>query len=195
MRQAACARTQPAGDQFTQALKIPPWRGQGMQHTDRPAEIQALSQPGGTRRPRVELESLRGVPRPEGLDRIVRHCGRSRNLGQEPAVRPPEPERAVGLTVDLVALLVDRAVMPATEEREVGERGRAAFGPVAHVMALAEREPAAREAAALVPMVKRAPQRRGNRAGPRSDFQQAPVLIVPHHHPARVARQAPRRFL
>jgi len=123
-----------------------------MQDADRPAEVQALPRPGRARRARVESQPLRGVPPPEGLDRIVRHCGRSRNLGQEPAVRSPEPERAVGLTIDLVALLVDRAVVAATEEREVGERGRTAFDPVAHVMALAEREPAAREPAALVPV-------------------------------------------
>src|SRR6266545_2867006 len=105
-------------------------RGQGMQDVDRPAEIQALPEPERARRPRVQSKSLCVVPRPEGLDRINGHRDRRRDVGQEAAVRPPEPERAVGLEVDLIALLVDRAVVPATEEREVGERGRAALGPV-----------------------------------------------------------------
>jgi hypothetical protein len=65
---------------------------------------------------------------------------------------------------------------------------------MAEVMPLAEREPAAREAAAPVPVEERTPQRRGNRPGPGPDLQEASVLIVPHHHPAGVARQAPRRF-
>ncbi len=105
----------------------------------------------------MQAESLRVVPGSESLDRISGHCRRRRDIGQEPAVRPPEPERAVGVSIHLVAFLVDRTVVPATEKREVRERGRAAFGPVAHVMPLAEWEPAAREAAPAISMVKRAP--------------------------------------
>src|SRR5438093_7349200 len=103
--------------------------GQGMQDVYRPAEIQALPEPERARRPRVQSKSLCVVPRPEGLDRISRQRDRRRDVGQEAAVRPPEPERAVGLEFDLIALLVDRAVVPATEERGVGEGGRAALGP------------------------------------------------------------------
>jgi hypothetical protein len=61
-------------------------------------------------------------------------------------------------------------------------------------MPLAERGLAAREAAAAVTMVERPPQRRRDRPGRGTDFQQAPGGIVPHHHPAGVARQALRRF-
>jgi hypothetical protein len=166
-----------------------------MQDVDRPAHIQALAQPARARRPRVETEPLRIVPRPEGLNRIAGHHDWRRNLGQETAVRPPEPERAVGLPINLVALLVDRAVVPATEQGEVRERGRAALRPVADVMPLAEREPAARKAAAPVPVEERSPQRRGDRPGPGPNCHEVPVLIVSHHHPAGIARQAPRRFL
>ncbi len=67
-----------------------------MQDVDRPAEIQALPEPERARRPRVESEALRLVPRPEGLDRISGHRDRRRDVGQQAAVRPPEPERAVG---------------------------------------------------------------------------------------------------
>ena len=76
----------------------------------------------------MEAEPLRVVPRPEGPHRIGGHRGRRRDLGQGPAVRPPEAERAVGAALDPVALLVNRAVVPATEEREVRERGQAAPG-------------------------------------------------------------------
>ena len=61
-------------------------------------------------------------------------------------------------------------------------------------MTLAEANPAAGEAAAAVAMVERAPYRRRDRAGPRCDLDDTAVAIVSHHHPARVARDTPRRF-
>jgi hypothetical protein len=88
------------------------------------------------------------------------------------------------------ALLVDRAVVAATEQGEVVERGRAAVGPVAQMMALAEAKPAAREAAAPVAVEQSPPQRGGNGAGPAADLEHLLVGVVPHHHPAGVARQA-----
>src|SRR6266536_1630347 len=78
-------------------------RGQGMQDVDGPAEIQVLPQPERARRPRVQSEALGVVPRPEGLDRISGHRDWRRDVGQEAAVRPPEPERAVGLEVVVLA--------------------------------------------------------------------------------------------
>ena len=140
------------------------------------------------------MKPLRVVPLSEGLDRIRRHRRGGRHLGEGPAVRPPELERAVGLSIHLVTLLVYRTMVPATEQREVRERGRATLRPVAHVMPLAQRESAAREAATAVPVVQRAPQRRWNGPCPRPDLHDAPVLIVSHHHPTRVACEAPRRF-
>jgi len=85
-----------------------------MQHVDRVDHIQALPQPGWARCPRVEAESLLVVLRPEGLDRIRGHCGGRRDLEQQPAVRSPELKHAVGLSIDLVALLVHGAVVAAT---------------------------------------------------------------------------------
>jgi len=96
-------------------------RGQGMQDVDRPAEIQALPEPERARRPRVQSKSLCVVPCPEGLNRINGHRDRRRDVGQEAAVRPPEPERAVGLEFDVIAPLVDRAVVPATQQGQIGE--------------------------------------------------------------------------
>ena len=90
-----------------------------MQDVECVAQIQALTQPGRARRPRVQAESLRVVLRPERLDRIRGHRGWRRDVGEQLAVRSPELKRAVGLSLDLIALLVHRAVMSATEQREV----------------------------------------------------------------------------
>jgi hypothetical protein len=145
-----------------------------MQDVDRPADVEALPQPARAGRPRVEAQALRDVPCSKNLHRVGGHRGRGRYLGQRPAGRPPELERAIGLSIDLVALLVDRAVVPATEQREVRERGGAALRPVTEMMPLAEREPAAREAAATVPMLERSPQRRRDRPGPGADLRRRP---------------------
>jgi hypothetical protein len=49
---------------------------------------------------------------------------------------------------------MDRAVVPATEQGEIGECGRAPVGPVVEMMPLREAQSAPREAATLVPMVE-----------------------------------------
>ena len=128
-----------------------------MQYVDRIAHVQALPQPQWHRRVRVEGESIPFVPRSDGRHEIPKQLGRRRDLGDQPAVGAPELKLAVRLTPDLVALLVDRAMVPATEQREVRERGRAALGPMMEVMALAEPDAAAREATAAVPVVERSP--------------------------------------
>ena len=53
---------------------------------------------------------------------------------------------------------------------------------------------AAREAAALVAMLKSSPQCRRDRPRPGADLEQATILVVPHDDAAGVARQAPGRF-
>jgi hypothetical protein len=78
-----------------------------MHDVDRPAHVQALSQPTRARRPRVDAEPLRLVSRSQDLDSIAAHLRRARDLGQEPAVRASEAKLAIRLSVDLVALLVD----------------------------------------------------------------------------------------
>ena len=90
-----------------------------MQHVDRPDHVQALSQPLGESRARVKAEPLRLVLRAEGRHRIGGHSSRWWHVGERPAIRSPEPEGPVGPGDDLVALLVHRAVMPATEYDEV----------------------------------------------------------------------------
>ena len=61
-------------------------------------------------------------------------------------------------------------------------------------MPLTEREPAAGKAAPLVPVVERPPKGRRNGPGAGADLDDLAIRGVPHHHSARVARQAPGRF-
>jgi len=61
------------------------------------------------------------------------------------------------LSIELVALLVDGAVVAATEHGEIRERGGASLRPMTDVMPLAEADPAAREAAAAVSVMERPP--------------------------------------
>src|SRR5437016_650090 len=124
---------------------LPRLARQGMQDVDRPAHVQALPHPARGGSPRVQDEPLRIVPRSHDLYRIAGHRGRRRDLGQRPAIRAAKPKLAVRLSIDLVALLVNGAVVPATQQGEVRERGGAPLGPVPDVMALPEPDPAARE--------------------------------------------------
>ena len=110
------------------------------------------------------------------------------------AIRRLEPELAVGPPRDVESLLVYRAMMSPAEHREVGQRRRTPVCPVAEMMPLAEGLAAAREAAAPVPSVKRSPQGGRNRPGPGPDLHRVAMLIMAHHHPAGIARQAPGRF-
>ena len=124
-----------------------------VQDTDCPAHVERFPEPGGARRPRVEMKALRCVARPQGGDGIGERSGGRRHRGQRPTVRSPESEGPVRPARDLVALLVDRTVMAATEQDEVRERGRAALSPMAHVMPLPDADMAPREAAAPVSML------------------------------------------
>ena len=61
------------------------------------------------------VEPLRGVLRSDRSGGIRGHHRRRRDVRQRPAIRPSELELSVGPTLDLVALLVHRAVMPAAQ--------------------------------------------------------------------------------
>ena len=101
-----------------------------MQDVDGPADVQALAQPARHRRPRVQAKALGVVSRSQDLRGIAGHGGRGRHLGQQPAVRASEAKLAIGVSIDLVALLVDGAVVAAAEQCEVRESGGAASCPV-----------------------------------------------------------------
>src|SRR5437660_508177 len=105
-----------------------------------------------------------------------------------------ELELSVGLPSELIAVLVNGLMVPATKQGQIRERGGPAVGPVANVMALPEADSAARETTAAVSVMQRAPERRRNRAGPGRHLDDSTVDTVLHHHTACVARQALRRF-
>jgi hypothetical protein len=93
-----------------------------VQDVDRIGDIEAVSRPARHRRPRVKVEPLS----------IVRRAQR------------------ISLSLHLITLFVHRAMMAATQQREIRQRGGASVGPMAKVMALTERSCAAGEAAAPV---------------------------------------------
>ena len=165
-----------------------------MQDADRVAHVEPFSQPARHRGPRVQVEPVCLVARTQRVHRIARYLGRRRDLGQDLTVRAAELKLAIRLSSELIAFFVNGSVMPAAEQGEIRERGGAAIGPVTDVMALAEANPAAREAATAVAMVERAPYRRRDRARMRADFDDTAVTAVLHYHAARVARQAPGSF-
>ena len=129
----------------------------GMQHVDRPAHIQPFPEPAGACRSRSEAQAVGVVTRPERPDGIPRHRSRQRHLGQRVAIGPLEPESPVRPARDVKSLLVDSAVVPTAQQREIRQRGWAPLRPVLEVMALTEPDPTARKPAAPVPMVQRPP--------------------------------------
>ena len=75
-------------------------------------------------------------------------------MRQWPPVRSPEAELSISLLLHLVTVFVHGAVMAATQQREIRQRGGASVGPMANVMALTECSSAAGEAAAPVPVLQ-----------------------------------------
>ena len=105
----------------------------------------------------MQDEPIPIVSRSQELHCIARYFRRTRDLGQKSAIRATEPKLAGGLSLELVARLVNGAVVPPTEQGEIRERGGASLGPVTDVMTLAKSHPAAREAAAAVSVMKLPP--------------------------------------
>jgi hypothetical protein len=125
-----------------------------MQDIDGPAHIERLPEPAGECRARVEAQAHLVVTRAQHRDGILAHGRRRRYLGKRPAIRSPEPEDPVGPARDLIALLVNGAMMPTAQKGEVRQRGGPALGPVLEMMPLAEADTTAREAAALIPVLQ-----------------------------------------
>ena len=127
--------------------------GQGMEHVDRVAHVEGLTKPVRGRGVGVQVQPRCLVPRSQDVEWFPGDLGGRRHLGQEPAIRPAEPQLTLRLSLDLVPLFVDGAVVSATQNREVGQRGRPALGPVPDVMALPDPHAAPREATAAVAML------------------------------------------
>ena len=107
-----------------------------MQHVDRVANVEVLPKPTRHRRPRVECQARVSVVSPQHAHRVGGYRGSARHLGQDLPVRLPELKLPVGESIDLIALFVDRAVVPATQEREIRQLRGPALSPVMDVMGL-----------------------------------------------------------
>ncbi len=105
----------------------------------------------------MQAKPRRLVSRSQDLNSIAVHLRRTRDLGQNPTVGAAEAKLAVRLSIEVVALLVDSAMVAATEQREIRERGGATLCPMTDVVSLSEPDPATREAAAAVAVVERPP--------------------------------------
>jgi hypothetical protein len=103
------------------------------------------------------MESVRLVARAKSVGGIGGDVWIRRDIGDHPAVRAAEAKLAVLLSLDVEPLLVNGSMVPAAQQRKVGERRRATVGPVPDVMSLADPSPAARETTAAVPVVQRSP--------------------------------------
>ena len=89
--------------------------------------------------------------------RLIRNSGRRWNVWENPPVRAAELELAIRQSLELEAFFMDSAVMAAAQQREIRERRGPALSPVADMMTFADSHHAARESAAAVPVVERAP--------------------------------------
>jgi len=91
------------------------------------------------------------------LDRIRgHHCSR-RHFEQASPVWPAKLQGTVVLSLELETFLVDRTVVPATQQREIRQRGRPAFRPVTDVMTFAESHTTAGKATPAISLVQRTP--------------------------------------
>jgi len=100
------------------------------------------------------MEAVLFVPRSEDRHGIAAHLRRMRDLGQDLAVWAAEPKLAIRLSIELVSLLMDCAMVAAAEQSEIRERSGPTVSPVTDVMALAEANTAAGEAAPAVSVME-----------------------------------------
>ena len=90
-----------------------------MQDVDRVADVEGLAEPARHGCARVEAQARVPVMCTQGVYRIVGHRRRARHFRQDLSVGTPKLKLAVGQSLDLVSLFVDRAMVPATKEREI----------------------------------------------------------------------------
>jgi hypothetical protein len=128
-----------------------------MQHVDGIADVEALSEPSGFRCARVDGDAFGGVLCAKHRNGIGRYRRSRRHCEDDGAVRPPEAQLAVRLSLDLKSFFVNRAVVSTTQHREIRQGCGTAVRPMADVMTLPELASAAGEATALVAMFKRTP--------------------------------------
>jgi hypothetical protein len=86
-----------------------------MEHINRVTDIKPLPSPTRSGGPRVHHDSGRIVLRSDIASRVRRCRRRSRHIRHDATIRPAEAKITIGLSMDLIALLVNRPVVAATE--------------------------------------------------------------------------------
>src|SRR6185503_3633456 len=104
----------------------------------------------GTKRGAIHVNARGRVLTPQCLACVRRNRWRLGHFRDQPAAGVAELQLAVGQSLDLETLLVDRAVMPSTQQDEVRELRRPALRPVLDVMTLRVAQSTTREAAAVI---------------------------------------------
>ena len=81
-------------------------------------------------------------------------------------------------------------MMPPAEQDQIGQGRRSAAGPMLDVVSLPDARLTPWEPAGAVPVEEGTADGGRNRSRPCADLYQSTVLIVAHHDPARIAREA-----
>ena len=86
-----------------------------MEHVDGVADVEAFSPPTRSCGPRAHDNPGRIVVCSDGADRVSRGLRWVGHIRYHATVRATEAQLTIGLSIHLIALLVDGAVMAATE--------------------------------------------------------------------------------
>ena len=121
-----------------------------MQDVNRVADIEPFTEPPRFRTAYVHPQSLLLTLRAKVLHGILGHRGRRRDVGDRLSIRPPEPQLAVRVTIDLEAFIVHGAMVAAAQQHQVRERRGVTVRPVMDVVTLPKTHATPREAAAAV---------------------------------------------
>jgi hypothetical protein len=90
-----------------------------VQHVDGVSDVEPLSPPIRSRGPRAHDDPGSVVVRSEGADRVSRSFRRARHIRYHATIRAAEAQLTIGLSIHLIALLVDGPVMATAEQHEV----------------------------------------------------------------------------
>src|SRR4029450_481126 len=89
---------------------------QRMDHVDHVADIEPLPLPTRSSGPRVHHDPCRIVLRFDIAHRVRRYPRRSRHIRHDATIRLAEAKLTIGLSIDLIPLLVNRSVVAAAEQ-------------------------------------------------------------------------------
>jgi hypothetical protein len=90
-----------------------------MQDVDRPDHIEPFPEPQRRRCARRQAKAFRFVLSSKRRGGICRDSRWWRHVGYGSTVGTPEAKLAIRPSIELISLLVDSAMVPATEQREV----------------------------------------------------------------------------